>query len=72
MSKKKQGQLILVDSDGNELDVVDWLKSQAYIETSQGKNKLKAHNPINSSLQEILKELKDLHYTIKQIHNMEI
>jgi hypothetical protein len=50
---------LLYDSDGNVFDLTEWYKRNAIVD-------------ISSLNKEILDELKDLNYTLKQIHNMEL
>lgn len=46
---------------------------ESQVQIRNGQENHRVYDPTNNALlQDILQELKDLHYTIKQIHNMEI
>lgn len=63
LGKGRNNQLaengLLYDEDGNVFDLTEWHK----------RNSIVALIAVNK---EILQEIQDLHYTIKQIHNMEL
>lgn len=60
-----------LDKDDNVFDVTEWRKGMK--QTRNGEDHVRAYDKTNNAIfQELLEEMKALHHTIKQIHNIEV
>ena len=62
---------ILLDSDDNQFDLTELLKGLEFLR--DGEVHIRTYDKTNNAvLQDLLGEIKALHTTIKQIHNIEV
>jgi hypothetical protein len=60
-----------VRKDGTIFDLTEWREAQVL--DRNGQTHLRTYDPTNNAIfQDLLEEIKALHTTIKQIHNIEV